>query len=97
MDLYRLAGKSVSEFNPLDLDTVFREEVALVEWPVRLPTHLRPPHRLDVHIGIQPDDERVVTMTPTTTESVWSNRLKIIRDEGYVDDLLLPQDERSTN
>jgi len=102
MDLYRLSGTRSQEFSPLNLDYVFSRCIALIEWPIRLPEALIPEERLDIDIRILPGNNevpdqdtesmednvpRIVSLLPRG--SGWSERLRIIRDEGYVDDLLV--------
>lgn len=102
MDLYRLSGTSPNEFMPLNLDHVFSHCIALVEWPIRLPKDLFPNDRLDIDIRIMAGNDsnedaidesngqdfpRELSFAPLS--STWSKRLSIIRDEGFVDDLLL--------
>ena len=102
MDLYRLSGTSPSEFLPLNLDHVFSHCISLVEWPIRLPKESLPDNRLDVDIrimaGSDSNDEaidesngqdfpRELSFLPRS--STWNKRLSIIRDEGFVDDLLI--------
>ena len=102
MDLYRLSGTSPNEFSPLNLDHVFSHCIAVVEWPIRLPKELFPKDRLDIDIRIMAgnDSENDATVDQNYQDfprelsfvplsSTWSKRLSIIRDEGFVDDLLL--------
>ena len=88
MDLYRLPGETEQEFSPLDFPHVFQNCVSLVEWPERLPETLVPKDRLDVSIEMVGDnDPRNVAIQ--CHSSRWDERLRAIRNEGYLDDLLI--------
>jgi tRNA A37 threonylcarbamoyladenosine biosynthesis protein TsaE len=97
MDLYRLPGTQAQEFSPLNLDHVFRNCLSLIEWPIRLPDSLVPSERLEITITMAAMDEgtddsddnkpRMLTLTPLSDQ--WHQRIRTIRDEGYVDDLLV--------
>ena len=88
MDLYRLKGETEQEFSPLDLPHVFQNCVSLVEWPERLPEKLVPKERLDVSIEMIGDNgPRKVAIQ--SHSSRWDERLRSIRIEGYLDDLLI--------
>jgi tRNA threonylcarbamoyladenosine biosynthesis protein TsaE len=104
MDLYRLSGKDDhQDLGPLDLENVFTNGIALIEWPLRLGTSsgLIPTERLDVSMTIQTNDEKSTTTDDDDEESVtrlvtlqahgrrWTQRLQRLVDDGYVDDLLL--------
>lgn len=99
IDLYRLSGKP-EDFAPLNLDHVYQNCIALIEWPVRLPPSLQPPdkRRLDIDIRILPsstkkegnDDENSRLLTLSFPEgSEWKQHLDQIRQEGYLDDMLV--------
>jgi len=105
IDLYRLSGTNTQEFAPLNLGHVFSQCLSLIEWPIRLPSTLVPNERLDIDIRILSqeggaDDEttaasadnvpRILSLLPRSSK--WTERLQLIRDEGYVDDLLLVED-----
>jgi tRNA A37 threonylcarbamoyladenosine biosynthesis protein TsaE len=101
MDLYRLSGSSEKEFSPLNLPYVFSSCVSLIEWPVRLPATLLPPHdrRMDVTITITGTDSRggggdyheAVTriVCIESHDALWSSRIEQLIEEGHLDDLLV--------
>jgi tRNA A37 threonylcarbamoyladenosine biosynthesis protein TsaE len=107
MDLYRLTGdnKPQKDLAPLHLDYVFSKCISLVEWPVRL-GDVSPDERLEIDIRIVADDHdeddaavdiddgdnspRRVTLTPRG--AVWEERIRLLRDEGLVDDMLIDDD-----
>jgi len=105
MDLYRLSGTTTQEFSPLNLDHVFANCLSLIEWPIRLPESLVPNDRLDIDIRIfaSSNDEgdsdssadnlpRIVSIHPLSSPE-WTNRLHLIREEGFVDDLLYEEEQ----
>ena len=99
MDLYRLSGQQAKDFSPLNLDHVFHNCLALIEWPVRLPECLVPSERLDITINISAADDdaddsddtkaRMLTLTPRS--DAWNRRVQTILNDGYVDDLLIDE------
>ena len=104
MDLYRLNGTE-EDLVPLDLENVFTNGIALVEWPERLVK--RPKNRLDVTLTVDlknctgvdrnmSDDEedsrsRIMMLVPHGDR--WTERLQFYETEGYFEDLLLFDDE----
>lgn len=77
--------------------------IALIEWPSRL-QRATPRNRLDISFRIHDDNTKMTNeedddeaiMRHITLEAhgdQWSERLKRLVDEGYVDDLLLVEDE----
>ena len=94
MDLYRLSGKE-EDLQPLDIAHALKEYICLVEWPSRL-GNMTPPKRLDITFRISHDDnaedndgeEIERTLTLRAHGSQWEERLKMLEDEGFVDDLL---------
>ena len=90
-DLYRLSGEQESDFDPLELDFVFKKCISLIEWPSRLPTSIKPPpkNRLDINLSILPStDERQMQLT-APVGSTWNERLKGMVKDGLVEDLLI--------
>ena len=98
MDLYRLSGHE-RDLLPLNLEHVFGNDVALIEWPQRLGS-LIPLDRLEVTLSIVDErdsrmDEynqeesvpRRVILTPIGKG--WETRLRLIQKEGYMDDWLV--------
>ena len=96
MDLYRLSGKP-QDLLPLNLDHVFANDIALVEWPTRLGDRI-PPEVLDLQLRIHNDDShdgqediefcaRKVVLRPHG--QTWTDRIEFLIGEGMVDDLLL--------
>jgi len=104
MDLYRLSGRpDKRDLLPLNLDFVFENCISLIEWPSRL-GDLIPSERLDIQINIFPEDEQQSnddTGDATEVEdrprrmileprgSDWEERIRMLRDEGYLDDLAI--------
>jgi len=94
MDLYRLSGKE-EDLQPLDIAHALKEYICLVEWPSRL-GNMTPQKRLDITFRISHDDnaedndgeEIERTLTLRAHGSQWEERLKMLEDEGFVDDLL---------
>jgi tRNA threonylcarbamoyladenosine biosynthesis protein TsaE len=100
MDLYRLSGRP-QDLMPLNLDHVFSNCVALIEWPERMGDRI-PETRLEISmrissgdIGSSNDDDddletedKVRTMTLEPYGAVWEERLQRLLADGYVDDLL---------
>lgn len=93
IDLYRLSGKE-EDLQPLDMDHVLKECISLIEWPSRL-GNMTPSKRLDITFRISHDDsedndseeiERTLIFRAHGEE--WEDRLKLLEEEGYVDDLL---------
>jgi tRNA A37 threonylcarbamoyladenosine biosynthesis protein TsaE len=99
MDLYRLTGRP-QDMVPLNLDHVFSNCVALIEWPSRLTADRIPETRLEISMRIRSDsgssndddndndDDCVRTMTLQPYGAVWEERLQRLLADGYVDDLL---------
>jgi len=99
MDLYRLSGNK-DDFDPLDLDHVFTNCISLIEWPSRL-GDLTPLERLDISFQIhmdsndseeEDDDEpetrtRHLTLTPHGKK--WRDKILLLDEEGYLDDLII--------
>lgn len=94
-DLYRLSGNCSSEFSPLDLPFAFTKCISLVEWPNRLPPELIP-HQftLNVNLSIIPATDKREMVLTAPLGSTWGDRLRLMVDEGLVDDLLLHSSER---
>ena len=94
LDLYRLNGTR-EELMPLDLDSVFTEGIAIIEWPERLVD--KPEERLDITLTIDPtedasssmDDERSRIMRLVPYGNRWMERLKLYEFEGFFDDLMI--------
>jgi tRNA A37 threonylcarbamoyladenosine biosynthesis protein TsaE len=103
MDLYRLSGRP-QDLMPLNLDHVFSNCVALIEWPSRLGDRI-PETRLEISMRISSDtdsnndsnddededletEDKVRTMTLQPFGAVWEERLQRLLADGYVDDLL---------
>jgi tRNA threonylcarbamoyladenosine biosynthesis protein TsaE len=99
LDLYRLNGTK-EELIPLDLDNVFTNGIALIEWPERLIE--RPKRRLDVTLNIdvndsnimvscdgEMDDERCRIMRLVPHGDRWVERLQFYESEGYFEDLIV--------
>jgi tRNA A37 threonylcarbamoyladenosine biosynthesis protein TsaE len=55
MDLYRLSGRP-QDMVPLNLDHVFNNCVALIEWPSRLTADRIPETRLEISMRISSED-----------------------------------------
>jgi len=105
MDLYRLRGPD--DLGPLNIDHVFQQCISLIEWPSRLGSRL-PETRLHLtfHIrdadltmgrqelgGVADDDEattRILKLEPHGLQ--WEERLEFLVQQGYIDDLLLEED-----
>jgi tRNA threonylcarbamoyladenosine biosynthesis protein TsaE len=98
MDLYRLSGRP-QDLMPLNLDHVFSNCVALIEWPERM-GDLIPETRLEISMRISKSsndgnddddletDDKVRTMTLQPYGAIWEERLQRLLADGYVDDLL---------
>ena len=93
MDLYRLSGRP-QDLMPLNLDHVFSNCVALIEWPERMGDQI-PETRLEISMRISKssdggndDDDLERTMTLQPFGAVWEERLQRLLADGYVDDLL---------
>lgn len=94
MDLYRLSGTSMKDFEPLSLSYVYKNCISLIEWPCRLHDfpELFPPssNRLNIDIRIRPrSEERTMTLSTNYRHSVWKERLQYLVNEEMVDDLIL--------
>lgn len=95
IDLYRLSGKPEA-LVPLNLNYVFAQCIALVEWPRRMPEY--PPERLDVRITIptgngtikleDEDEDRLRRVTMTAHGARWNDILESITQEGLLEDLM---------
>ena len=88
---------------PLNLQHVFQNCISLIEWPSRL-GEFTPTERLDIDIRMQSgsdseildepeDDDRPRKMKLVPHGGWWRNLMKEIIDEGYVDDLILRQED----
>lgn len=91
MDLYRLSGLP-DDFQPLNLNFVFSNCIALIEWPSRL-GDLLPQDRLDINIRIlnketDVDEDRPRRMVIEPHGVKWTDRIQLMRDEGLLDDLM---------
>ena len=75
-----------------------KKGICLIEWPIRLGHELTPKDRLDIHFQIKQkendDDEedlevrtRYVTLTPHGKK--WSQQIRKLDEEGYLDDLII--------
>lgn len=98
MDLYRLPGTSLKDFDPLSLPHVYKNCISLIEWPCRLESfpELLPPsqNRLNIDLRIRPlSEERTMTLSTTHRNSSWTDRLQYLVDEEMVDDLILVRDD----
>mmetsp|Transcript_28455 Transcript_28455/g.63303 ORF Transcript_28455/g.63303 Transcript_28455/m.63303 type:complete len:261 (-) Transcript_28455:20-802(-) len=99
MDLYRLSGKE-EELKPLDMDHVLKECVSLIEWPSRL-GYMTPTTRLDITFRISRDSDSEEEDSESDAEEIertltlrahgahWEERLRLLADEGYLDDLII--------
>ena len=98
MDLYRLSGKP-KELIPLNLDHVFKNSIALIEWPQRLINVELPSNRLEIVIKIQSQQDegdgidgnemnqvRRAMLTPYGQS--WKDRLSQLLEQGLLDDLI---------
>lgn len=91
MDLYRLdRGKM-----PLDLENIYQNGIALIEWPERL--DVKPEERLDVTLTIQADESEDVEVASRVMriESFgerWRERLMFLEEEGCFEDLIIDDD-----
>jgi len=99
MDLYRLSGNCSYEFSPLDLPFAFTQCISLIEWPNRLPPKLLPSDRstLNINLSIAPATEKRKMVLTAPLGSTWGDRLRLIVEEGYVDDLLIHSNDRESN
>lgn len=74
--------------------------ISLIEWPSRLSPSLIPKTRLDINFRINVDNDkhpstldgdvyrsRILVVQPHG--ELWINRLKVLQQEGYLDDLIL--------
>lgn len=100
LDLYRL-NRTKEDLMPLDLDNVFTNGIALIEWPSRLIE--KPERRLDVTLTIdvnydtntmtsddgEIDDERCRIMRLVPHGGRWVERLQFYESEGYFEDLIV--------
>lgn len=61
--------------------------ISLIEWPTRLGA-LTPDVRLEIYINIDDETgERTLTLIPHG--EIWKERLLFLREEGYLDDLMM--------
>lgn len=79
MDLWRLQSASTRSF--VDFDTVFRDQISLIEWPERL-GELLPTERLDVCIEYIAQDESPVIGASSASGRPLTNSPE---DWGFVD------------
>jgi len=92
MDLYRLSG-TAKDLEALDIPRVFQECICLIEWPDRLlrqqGDNLLPEAYLEINFINAHDnaDTRIVTIIPHG--KLWEDRLGFLKEEGYLDDLLI--------
>ena len=93
MDLYRLSGDE-KDLVPLDMDNVLTESTSLIEWPSRL-GNMTPTERLDITFrigkGEQEDEEIERILTLRAHGEKWEQRLKSLKEDGFVDDMLLEE------
>lgn len=104
MDLYRLSGAE-EDLAPLDLENVFANHIALVEWPERLSE--KPTTRLDITLTIDStiqneyedegedeadnddDEPKCRCLKLVPHGERWVERLKFLESEGYLEDLVV--------
>jgi tRNA A37 threonylcarbamoyladenosine biosynthesis protein TsaE len=109
MDLYRLNKENPNDFYALDVLNVFQTSVALVEWSTRLPDVLIPKDRLVVDFVIDTtppladsgedrfDQEQALRfITFTAYGRFWNEIIQTVLGEGYLDDLLVPNNAKIT-
>jgi len=105
MDLYRLTGTTTSELRPLNLQYVFENCVALMEWPERL-GDLRnqlPAERLEIAMSITAspqdgeeedreafDSNQLRKAVLTAYGERWKARLETAVGDGFLEDMLEP-------
>jgi tRNA threonylcarbamoyl adenosine modification protein YjeE len=100
IDLYRLTGEG--DLGLLNMDHVLQQCISLIEWPSRL-GKLVPETRLDLTFSIREDvageeegddsKTRILRVKPHGVQ--WEKRLDFLVKEGYIDDLLIEEEEEN--